>query len=287
MREFGLEPVEPYPGGSVPWHCICVRCGTATAPKLQNLHGERGGCNTCGYRKAWERRRQDKPIDHVAVMQTVGLVPLEPYPGPRKAWLCRCTRCNHEVSPSYCGIQGGKKGCVWCARQRISVDTAVATMNGSGLDPIEPYVSALRPWRCICRGCGQEVSPAYANIQRGQGGCGTCATYGTDWNLPGFVYVATNEALKAHKIGIRNVGSVRLDRLRRRGWSIYNEHSFPLTADAVRVEQAVLRWWRKELGQPPYLCAADMPTRGWTETVSADAVSLPDVWSKVLELAAA
>lgn len=76
-----------------------------------------------------------------------------------------------------------------------------------------------------------------------------------------------------------------MDRHRKHGWAVYRERRFELAIDAFKVEQAIIRWWRTELYQPVYLTADDMPQGGWTETVSADALSLPDIWSKVCELA--
>lgn len=68
---------------------------------------------------------------------------------------------------------------------------------------------------------------------------------------------------------------------------VHAERRFEVTYDAYRVEQAVLRWWREDLALPVHLTADEVPQKGHTETVSADALSLPDVWAKVLELAAA
>jgi hypothetical protein len=45
-----------------------------------------------------------------------------------------------------------------------------------GLQPLEPYQNALTKWKCKCLGCGEIVSPRYAQIQRGIGGCNACGT---------------------------------------------------------------------------------------------------------------
>jgi hypothetical protein len=58
---------------------------------------------------------------------------------------------------------------------KINPESAIATMRAADLEPIEPYVHSKKPWRCIHKKCGREVSPTYNAIQRGQGGCGYCS----------------------------------------------------------------------------------------------------------------
>ena len=52
--------------------------------------------------------------DAVGVMVAAGLQPLEPYPGGKRQWLCRCTICGHEVTPTYGSVRAGQGGCVYC-----------------------------------------------------------------------------------------------------------------------------------------------------------------------------
>jgi hypothetical protein len=46
---------------------------------------------------------------------------------------------------------------------------------------------------------------------------------------------------------------------------------------AAAAEVAVLRYFRKTLGLPPFLRATDMPQGGFTETISAAAVSIETI----------
>ena len=55
---------------------------------------------------------------------------------------------------------------------------------------------------------------------------------------------------------------------------------------AYLVEQAVLTWWRKDLGLPAYLPRADMPYGGETETVSSALVDVTAVLAYMREVAA-
>ena len=49
-------------------------------------------------------------------------------------------------------------------------------MLQAGLEPLEPYQSALAKWKCKCLGCGEIVFPKYNQIQQGIGGCNNCGT---------------------------------------------------------------------------------------------------------------
>jgi hypothetical protein len=49
-------------------------------------------------------------------------------------------------------------------------------MLKAGLEPLEPYKTALTKWKCKCLGCGDIVFPKYNQIQQGVGGCNKCGT---------------------------------------------------------------------------------------------------------------
>ena len=36
---------------------------------------------------------------------------------------------------------------------------AIADWRAVGLEPLEPYVNVMTPWRSQCRNCGREVTP--------------------------------------------------------------------------------------------------------------------------------
>ncbi len=102
---------------------------------------------------------------------------------------------------------------------------------------------------------------------------------------PGIVYLITHPKLGAHKVGITNTGGYRLGRWRKRGWEAYRTLELARGEDARAVEQAVLRWWRHDLGHLEYLDAVQCPN-GWTETICSDAVDLPAIWARVVVEAA-
>jgi len=111
MLAAGVGPVDAYPGVSRPWRCRCLRCGREVSPRLDNVRYGSAACRFCV-------RQAVDPVEAVARMRSVGLEPLEAYPGSAFPWLCRCTRCDAHVSPRFRDIRkGGGCGSCW----RISV----------------------------------------------------------------------------------------------------------------------------------------------------------------------
>jgi hypothetical protein len=186
------------------------------------------------------------------------------------------------VTPRYSGIVQGKGGCKYCAGRAVDADEAVADMLRAGLEPLQPYVRSLDPWPSRCTACGREVSPTYAAVKHQGNRCRYCATGGIDLTAPAFVYLVTHPQLGAHKVGIGMVGGPRLALHQKHGWQVYRTVNVPTGEEAYRVESEVLRWLRLDLGLPPFLTPEDMPQRGDTETVEADAVGLPTIWERVI-----
>ncbi len=63
------------------------------------------------------------------------------------------------------------------ARYVDPTQIAMALARAS-LESLEPYPGSSTPWRCRCLTCGEEVTPTWSNLQRGQGGCKYCAGSG-------------------------------------------------------------------------------------------------------------
>lgn len=168
MRDAGLSPLEAFPGSHHHWPCECLECGRTVAPSYHTVAMGHGGCVYCAGKKVDSNEAE-------AVMRAAGLMPQEPYPGGKTPWKSACITCGRKVAPIYNQIQQGAGGCAWCAGVRIDPKDAVEVMRGAWLEPLEPYPSALKPWRCKCQRCGQEVAPRYASINAGQGGCVWCA----------------------------------------------------------------------------------------------------------------
>jgi hypothetical protein len=172
MNDAQLEPLVPYPGYSSPWRARCLRCGAICNPRLANVKAGGGGCPSCGRRRTVEARRAD-PEAAVAVMRSAALEPLEPYSGSAVPWLCRCTTCGHEVTPTLANVRNGTR-CAYCSKQRVDPDEAAELMRAVGLDPLGPYPGAVKPWACVCLRCGKEVRTSYNSVQGGGRGCRQC-----------------------------------------------------------------------------------------------------------------
>jgi hypothetical protein len=106
MRKARLEPLIPYPGRAAPWLCRCQHCHQTVSPRYGAVRAG-SGCRYCNDTAI-------KPDVAAALMRTVGLEPLEPYPGSLRPWKCLCTHCKRTVHPCYSTIKQGWGGCRWC-----------------------------------------------------------------------------------------------------------------------------------------------------------------------------
>ena len=185
MRTAGVEPIEPYQNSQSPWQCRCLSCDRVVTPRHADVRGGHAGCKRC----AWQKAGRGQRIQHetaASFMIEHGLEPLEQYPGAGKQWRCRCLACGNEVRPRYANIKQGWGACERCRRlaqsrrQRGPEAKAIADFRAVGLEPLEPYVNVMTPWRSQCRNCGREVSPLLNNIRRGQGACRWCTGKAVD-----------------------------------------------------------------------------------------------------------
>lgn len=101
---------------------------------------------------------------------------------------------------------------------------------------------------------------------------------------PALVYVITHAALGAAKIGVSDALGSRIAEHRREGWQLLAAFQVAAYA-ACAIEDDVLRWWRGDLGLPPFLRRDQMPRGGWTETVATGRVDLAATVAHVCELA--
>jgi hypothetical protein len=182
MRAAGLIPLEPYPGADNPWRCRCNACGGEVTPLYTSVRNG-SGCRFCAVNKRSSTRRLTD-AEAGPVMRAAGLIPLEPYPGATKAWLCECTICGERCSPSFHNVQKIGRGCRSCGikqrshSRKVNESEAKALMILAGVTPLETYPGSKVPWRCRCNACGREVTPRHSSIRQGRGGCIYCAGRG-------------------------------------------------------------------------------------------------------------
>lgn len=280
MRNSDLEPLEKYPGARNSWKCKCLICGNITGAFYGTVSRGGKGCVYCAGKKV-------NPEDAFNFMVKNNLKPLVPYVRAMSPWKCQCLRCNKTVFPTYASIGQGQKGCVYCGGKKIDPEDAVQLFLQCDLEPLEPYEHSEKKWKSKCLKCQRVVSPTYHQVSQRYGGCKFCATYGLDFTKPAFVYLMVNEKLNSLKIGIGGelARENRIDDHTRQGWLLYKKLTLENAEDIYDLEQKTLKWLREDMSYPTHLSKEQMPQSGWTETVDADLISVPALWSKVVELA--
>ena len=278
MRAAGLEPMEPYQGAMTPWRSQCRTCGNRVAPLLNNIKKGQGGCKWCASCAV-------DPQDAGAIMRSAGLDPLTAYPGRNMPWPCRCQRCLRTVTPRYGAVRAGS-GCRYCNDTAIKPDAAADLMRKAGLEPLEIYPGALRPWKCRCHKCGRTVQPCYSTIQRGSGGCRWCRNSGFKSSEAALVYLIAHPGYSAAKIGITDAAGSRLTKHSQRGWQVLATVRVP-GEQALSIEKEILDWWRGGLALPVHLGKQEMPQGGWTETVDSTEIDLAATIQRIRDLAVA
>jgi len=174
MRAAKLEPLVDYPGRNKPWKCKCLQCGKLVNPSLGAVKLNGGGCRDCGLKQS-AKSRQTNENQAIEIMKKAGALPLVPYEGSKKPWLCRCLTCKREITPSFGNVKNnGTNPCVYCSKKKVHPDDAVKQMKSVGLEPLVPYPGSNSKWECRHVKCGQIVYPMHSWIVAGQGGCKSC-----------------------------------------------------------------------------------------------------------------
>ena len=273
----GVTPQEPYSHNAKKWHCVCNSCGRSVYPSWNVVQRGSSPCAYCA-------RRKVHPEEAVAAMRKHGANPLEPYPGGRTRWNCECLKCGRRISPDYSSVvNAGQNPCGYCAGKKVDPKAAFIAMVNADLTPLEEYVRADKPWRCICNKCQKLVTPTYTSIRVGQGGCRYCTNKGIDYNESAYLYLMTHQQLGAHKVGIANF-KTRVNRVKEHqkfGWELFQSIDFETGDDAFQVEQQVLEWLRIKKGLGIYLSKEQLPQGGYSETVDAEEIDLPSIWSYI------
>ena len=84
------------------------------------------------------------------------------------------------------------------------------------------------------------------------------------------MYLLTHSQFFAVKVGVTTSKSRtnRVDQHLKFGWQLVEQWPLAVGNDARDVEQAMLSWWRKDLGACAAVAKTDMPQGGWSETAS-------------------
>ena len=283
---FGYRTLASFPGVSVRWRAVHLACGAQVWLRIDNLRAGWGACSSCGIRKSAASNLGDAEAA-VADMRAALVEPLDPFPGTGRPWRSQCLGCGAQVRPKLNHIRSGRGGCRDCgllagaAKRRLDPAETAAVMLAAGFQPQEPYAGANVPWRCRCVVCGNVSRPTFQNVRAGSG-CSVCCRHGFDRSRPAVVYVLHHPGLGAVKIGITGADAERVEAFTRRGWTLIGSRRFGDGADALTLEQAVLRCLRTERGLPHFLTGRAMRgLRGHTETFDASLIDPDELWQLV------
>ncbi len=130
--------------------------------------------------------------------------------------------------------------------------------------------------------CGRTVAPTLSNVAQGRGICRYCHSV-FPYAGPATLYLVADR--DAVKIGCANRSGRRIDDHRRLGWQLAWSLDVPTGDNAYNLEQAVIAWWRDELGLSPAYTSDHMPQYGATETARWEDTPPDSVLAHVEQLA--
>jgi|1048.fasta_scaffold34989_2 hypothetical protein len=228
-----------------------------------------------------------RTAEALIVFMDAGLMPLEDFKGVNYKWESKCMKCGALVSPRFADVKGGNGGCKPCSLTPSSetVTKAIEVMRNSFLEPLVPYKNSTSPWECKCMKCGEIVTPALHNVQRGHGGCVYCQVAAFKHNEPAYLYLIHHDVHGAYKVGIGNFKTVkdRIESHKKSGWSLLEKYSFEKGSHAFKIERKILDWVRKELGLPVHLTNKDFTHGGASETFSDESITALEIKRKIEE----
>lgn len=109
----GLEPLEDFVSGQVPWKCKHIKCGEIISPLFGTILKGNAGCIKCNSKSTAERLRFSEEMA-VSIMLRANMQPLEPYTNALSKWKCKCLKCGNIISPKLNTVQNGS-GCIHCS----------------------------------------------------------------------------------------------------------------------------------------------------------------------------
>lgn len=112
-KRAGLEPLEGFISGQIPWKCRHKVCGSIVSPLFGTILKGGSGCIACNSKNAATRNRFSES-KAVAIMLAAGIQPLEPYVNSLSRWKCTCMKCGKTITPRLNNIQNGS-GCIHCS----------------------------------------------------------------------------------------------------------------------------------------------------------------------------
>jgi len=282
MQAKGLDPIEPWVSYKTKWLCKCSICKEEVRVSRDSIRRRSldfKGCIDCAKIAQNQKMIMDNKERILQRFQEKNLHLRSDYIGSNSPVEVECLKCGHIFMTEGLRIGRQKYACAKCSGNYVDPKEAEKFMISRGYKPLIAFPGSHKSWESIHVLCGNIVTPEYSSINSGNGGCKYCAEYGFQYSKPAYLYLITNEALNAHKIGIANPAKVkksdRLHRYRHHGWTVIKIWDFPNGKIAEDIENELLLHLRVNLGIPPFLSISEMGgQKGHTETVSAESISL-------------
>lgn len=304
MRSVGkVEPLEPYQGQNTVWKSCCLMCQKVVYPRLSSVKSRNGlGCNACSNKARGVKRRVPQTAIYSLLIQE-GFIPLDTEKYVDSNTDIKCTHtCGAVVKTSYrkllANTNKGNGSCRPCGSKKyadskrfdIKIIDAIYSKQNLRLKN-RNYTGMRYKHATVCLKCGWEWDTLPSGIALGHG-CPVCSKGSFKPDAPAYFYLITHNELGAHKVGIANIAKTPLaDRFyhhKKQGWILVRRWDSKSGSNIHSLEKEILRILRKDMSIPPYLSKADMPFGGWTETLSADAISVTKlrdlIESKIFDL---
>jgi recombinational DNA repair protein (RecF pathway) len=109
------------------------------------------------------------------LLSSFNFEPIGEYPGKRKPWKSKCTKCGYEAAPILSNLEKGLAGCANCAGLVLSTSRLNEVTERAQVIPLVDYPGKGKPWKCKCKLCGEVVTPTYGSMRQGRMGCKSCA----------------------------------------------------------------------------------------------------------------
>lgn len=273
FAKVGLKVTGDYQSSAIAVECVCLTCDKKVKKAYATLMKNQNGCPYCS------EDRVD-PEDAIRAIRQRGFEPIEPFPGGKKPWLCKCKSCGRESKPTHVGRSQKGSGCAYCSKNRVDPVEAVAFMISQQIEPLEPYKGATAKWRCKCLKCSREIKTMYNTVKSGSG-CRFCAIQGMDFDSPAFIYLIVHPELDALKVGIGSQ-DFRIKQHTSLGWQLVKRWNYKTGFKASEIEERVLDYLRSGLQLSHYLLKEQMPQKGHTETFGLEDISVIEV-QKLIE----
>ena len=168
LKKAKLTPLEPFPGNSKPWKVRCTKCKKVSSPHLSTVKNG-SACIYCSGVKIDEK-------DVRKIYKAAGFEPIGKYPGKTQTlWKAKHNKCGVVSSPTFASVKRGG-GCRTCSGTlRVTSKQAQSLFIKNHLEPIEPYVDTMKPWKSKCLKCEKVVSPNYNKVRLRGHQCKYCA----------------------------------------------------------------------------------------------------------------